>query len=61
MTPNDFHLFIELKTFLDGEVLKSTVESWLNIQAEAFIEGDTKVDAPLCIKCLNSGGDYVQK
>ena len=31
MTPNDFHLLLHLKTFLDGEVLKSTVENWLDI------------------------------
>jgi len=38
MTSNDFHLFLHLKTFLEGEVLKSTVENWLDIQAEAFYD-----------------------
>jgi len=61
MTPSDFHLLLQLKTFLHDEVLKSMVESWLDIQAEAFIERDTKADAPLRIKCLNSGGEYVEK
>jgi histone-lysine N-methyltransferase SETMAR len=31
MTPNDYHLFLHLKTFLEGEMLKSMVENWLDI------------------------------
>jgi hypothetical protein len=30
LTPNDFHLLLHLKTFSDGQALKSTVENGLN-------------------------------
>jgi histone-lysine N-methyltransferase SETMAR len=67
LAPSDFHLFPKLKEFLDGrrfesdEEVKDPVKEWLNgLAAEVYDEGIqelvTRYD-----KCLNVGGDYVEK
>jgi hypothetical protein len=67
LTPSDFHLFPALKEFLGGrrfksdEEVKDAIKEWLNgLVADVYDEGIqnliTRYD-----KCLNVGGDYVQK
>ncbi|GBN02244.1 hypothetical protein AVEN_116429-1 [Araneus ventricosus] len=63
LAPSDFHLFLKLKEFLggkrfgSGEELENAVATWLNeLVAEEHDMGILKLD-----KCLNVGGDYVEK
>jgi len=46
---------------MDGEELKSTVESWLNAQAAAFYDEGIWKLVPRCDQCFYSSGDYVEK
>jgi histone-lysine N-methyltransferase SETMAR len=67
LASSDFHLFPKLKEFLGGrrfksdEEVKYTIKEWLNGQeAEVYDEGIQKLIT--CYdKCLNVGGDYVEK
>jgi hypothetical protein len=67
LAPTDFHLFLHLQRFLvaqrfssDDEV-KTALQHWVKtLAADFFGEGIQKV-APRCDKCLNLGGDYVDK
>ncbi|KAJ4428840.1 hypothetical protein ANN_25833 [Periplaneta americana] len=66
LAPSDFHLFTKLKDFLGGtrfgsdEELK-TVNTWLNeLAAEEYNTGILKL-VNRYDKCLNVGGDYVEK
>ncbi|KAJ4426715.1 hypothetical protein ANN_26513 [Periplaneta americana] len=66
LAPSDFHLFTKLKDFLGGtrfgsdEELK-TVNTWLNeLAAEEYNTGILKL-VNRHDKCLNVGGDYVEK
>ncbi|KAJ4431203.1 hypothetical protein ANN_19800 [Periplaneta americana] len=64
--PSDFHLFTKLKDFLGGtrfgsdEELKKTVNTWLNELAAEYNTGILKL-VNRYDKCLNVGGDYVEK
>jgi hypothetical protein len=65
--PSDFHLFPKLKKFLGGrrfksdEEVKDAVREWLNgLAAEVYDEGIQKL-VTRYDKCLNVGGDYVEK
>ncbi|GBL72997.1 Histone-lysine N-methyltransferase SETMAR [Araneus ventricosus] len=67
MAPSDFHLFTAMKKWLgeqyfsDDEELKNAVTHWLKSQAAAFYaEGIGKL-VKRYDKCLNNGGDYVEK
>ncbi|KAJ4433849.1 hypothetical protein ANN_16161 [Periplaneta americana] len=67
LAPSDFHLFTKLKDFLGGmrfgsdEELKKTVNTWLNeLAAEEYNMGILKL-VNRYDKCLNVGGDYVEK
>ncbi|GBM35068.1 hypothetical protein AVEN_203231-1 [Araneus ventricosus] len=67
LAPNDFHLFLKLKEFLRGkrfgsdEELENAVTTWLNeLVAEECDMGILKL-ADRYDKCLNVGGDYVEK
>jgi hypothetical protein len=62
-----FHLFPTLKEFLGGRHFKSddevkdAVQQWLNgLAAEVYDEGMQKL-VTCCDKCLNVGGNYVEK
>ena len=64
---SDFHPFLHLKKFLGGKLfdddddLKDAVQMWLTSQAAAFYgEGIQKL-VPRYDKCLNNGGEYVEK
>ena len=67
LAPSDFHLFIHLKMFLGGkrldddDDLKDAVQKWLTSQAAAFYAEGTQKLVPRCDKCLNNGGEYVEK
>ncbi|KAJ4431970.1 hypothetical protein ANN_20579 [Periplaneta americana] len=67
LAPSDFHLITKLKDFLGGtrfgsdEELKKTVNTWLNeLAAEEYNTGILKL-VNRYDKCLNVGGDYVEK
>jgi hypothetical protein len=61
-----YHLFTCLKNWLvsqhfsNNEELLEGVKKWLSSQAANFFDRHTKL-IPLYDKCLNSGGDYVEK
>jgi transposase len=64
-TPSDYHLFTCLKNWLGSQhfnnnELKEGVKMWLNSQAADFFDTGILKLIPR-YKCLNSGGDYVQK
>jgi hypothetical protein len=65
--PSDFHLFLHLKKFLggkrfdDNDDLKDAVQKWLTLQAAAFYKEGIQKLVPRCDKCLNNGGEYVEK
>ncbi|GBL83548.1 hypothetical protein AVEN_196387-1 [Araneus ventricosus] len=67
LAPSDFHLFLKLKELLGGkrfgshEELENAVTTWLNeLAAEEYgIEILKLLDR--YDKCLNVGGDYVEK
>ncbi|GBN43021.1 hypothetical protein AVEN_14035-1 [Araneus ventricosus] len=67
LDPSDFHLFLKLKEFLGGkrfgsdEELENAVTTWLNeLVAEEYNMGILKI-VNRYGKCLNVGGDYVEK
>jgi histone-lysine N-methyltransferase SETMAR len=67
LAPTDFHLFPKLKEFLGGrrfksdEEVKDAVKEWLNgLAAEIYDECIQKLVTHYD-KCLNVGGDYVEK
>jgi histone-lysine N-methyltransferase SETMAR len=66
LAASDFHLFPKLKEFLGGrrfksnEEVKDAVKKWLNgLVAEVYDEGIQKLVTRY--KCLNVGGDCVEK
>jgi len=67
LASSDHHLFLHLKKFLGGkrfdddDDLKDAVQKWLSSQAAAFYEEDIQELVPCCNKCLNNGGEYVEK
>ncbi|GBL87367.1 hypothetical protein AVEN_118321-1 [Araneus ventricosus] len=65
LAPSDFHLFLKLKEFMgnkrfgsDGE-LKNSVTTWLN-ELAAEEHGNSEARGQID-KCLNIGGDSVEK
>ncbi|GBM15065.1 hypothetical protein AVEN_150084-1 [Araneus ventricosus] len=67
LAPSDFHLFLNLKEFLGGKRFGSDAEfekavtTWLNeLAAEEYDIGILKL-VDKYDKCLNVGGDYIEK
>jgi len=66
LAPSDFHLFLHLKKFLgskrfDNDDLKDAVQKWLTTRVAAFYEEGIQKLVPRYNKCLNNGGEYVEK
>jgi len=67
LAPSDFHPFLHLKKFLgskrfdDDHDLKAAVQKWLTSQVAAFYEEGIQKLVPRYDKCLNNGGEYVEK
>ncbi|KAJ4438717.1 hypothetical protein ANN_14664 [Periplaneta americana] len=67
LAPSDFHLFLDLKKFLSGQrfdgddEVKTAVREWFASQAGEFHNEGIERLVPRLDKCLNNGGDYVEK
>ena len=67
LAPSDYHLFLYLKKILggkrfdDNEDLKDAAQKWLTSQVGPFYEEDIQKLVPCYNKCLNNGGEYVEK
>ena len=67
LAPSDYHLFTDLKKWLGGQrfdsndELKSSVADWLTTQERTFYNMGIEKLVPRYDKCLNNGGDYVEK
>jgi len=67
LAPSVYHLFLHLKKFLGGkrfdddDDLKNAVQKWLTSQAAAFYEEGIQKLVSRYNKCLNNGGEYVEK
>lgn len=68
LAPSDFHVFLKLKKFLSSgerfgndEELQTSVTRWFHSQAAQFYDTGIQKLIPRYDKCLNSGGDYVEK
>jgi hypothetical protein len=65
--PSDFHLFLHLENFLAGqrfnndEDVKRAVQKWLSSQAATFYDEGIQKWVSRYDKCLNNGGNYVEK
>jgi hypothetical protein len=62
LAPSDFHEFLHLKNFLDGQQflddeVKGAINTWFASQAAS---GKQKL-VPRYYKCLNNGGNYVEE
>jgi hypothetical protein len=64
--PRDLHVFLHLKTFLGGQrvhddsEVKEAVNTWFASQAASFCDTGIQKLVPR-YKCLNNGGNYVEK
>jgi hypothetical protein len=60
-------VFLHLKTFLGGRrfhddnEVKEAVNTWLASQAASFYDAGIQKLVPRYDKCLNNGGNYVEK
>jgi hypothetical protein len=67
LVPSDFHVFLHLKTFLGGRQfhddneVKEAVNTWLALQVTSFCDARMQKLVPSYYKCLNNGGNYVEK
>jgi hypothetical protein len=66
LVPSDFHVFLHLKTFLGGwrfqdDEVKGAVYIWFASQAASFYNTGIQKLVPRYDKCLNNGGNYVEK
>jgi histone-lysine N-methyltransferase SETMAR len=67
LAPSDYHLFQHLKSFLesqrfhDDNEVKESVSMWLKSQAANFFNDGICRLAPRYQKCLDNGGNYVEK
>jgi hypothetical protein len=65
LAPRDFRVFLHLKTFLGGrrfhdDKVKEVINTWFASQAASFY--DAGIQKLLSrYKCLNNGGNYVEK
>ena len=67
LAPSDFHLFLHLKSFLagrqfhdDNEVKYAVTACFASLAASFYDEGIQKL-VQRYDKCLNNGGNYVEK
>jgi len=60
-TISDLSLSLGGKRFYDDNDLKDTVHKWLTSQAAAFFDEGIQKLVPRYDKCLNNGGEYVEK
>jgi hypothetical protein len=64
---SDYHLFTYLRNWLgsqhlnNNEELMEGVETWLSSQEADFFDTSIQKLIPRYDKCLNSGGDYIEK
>jgi histone-lysine N-methyltransferase SETMAR len=64
---SNYHLFTYLKNWLGSQYFNNDEESmegvkmWLSSQVADFYDTGIQKLIPQCDKCLNSGGDYVEK
>jgi histone-lysine N-methyltransferase SETMAR len=66
LAPSDFHVFMHLKTFLCGQgfhddEVNDAVNTWFASQAASFYDAGIHKRVPRYDKCLNNGGNYVEK
>jgi hypothetical protein len=67
LAPSDYHLFIYRKhrlrsqRFNNNEELMEGVKMWLTSQTTDFFGTGKQNSIPRHDKCLNSGGDYIDK
>jgi transposase len=67
LAPSDHHLFTYLKNwqrsqrFNSNEELMEGVKTWLSSQAADFFDTGLQNRIPRYNKCLNSGGEHVEK
>jgi hypothetical protein len=67
LAPKYFHVFLHLKTFLagrrfhDDNEVKEAVNTWSASQAASLYDAGIQKLVPHYDKCLNSGGNYVEK
>jgi hypothetical protein len=59
-------VFLHLKTLLGGrrfhdDKVKETINTWFASQAASFYDAGIQKPVPRCDKCLNNGGNYVEK
>jgi hypothetical protein len=65
--PSDFNLFLHLKTFLGGwrchndNEVKEAINTWFASQAATFYDAGIQKLVTHYDKCLNNGGNYVEK
>jgi hypothetical protein len=65
LAPSYFHLFLHVKTFLGGrgfhdDQVKEAVNTWFASQAASFYDAEIQKLVPR-YKCLNHGGNYIEK
>jgi hypothetical protein len=64
---SDFHVFLHQKTFLGGRLLhddyevKEAINMWFASQEASFYDAGIKKLGPRYDKCLDNGGNYVEK
>jgi histone-lysine N-methyltransferase SETMAR len=67
LAPSDFHLFLHVKKYLGGRKfhadkdVKNKVTTWLRAQVAQFYDIGIQKLVPRINKCLDKGGDYVEK
>jgi histone-lysine N-methyltransferase SETMAR len=67
LASSDFHVFLHLKTFLGGwqfhndEEVKDAIKTWFASQVASLYDAGIRKLVPLYDKCLNNGGNYVEK
>jgi hypothetical protein len=63
LAPSDYHLFGPLKKFLAGQRFdaKTAVQRWFHAQLAEFYNSSISKLVVRWDKCLNRGGDYVEK
>jgi hypothetical protein len=59
-------VFLHLKTFLGGwrfhdDEVKEADNTWFALQAASFYDAGIQTLVPCYGKCLNNGGNYVEK
>jgi hypothetical protein len=64
--PIDFHVFLHLKTFLGDrrfhdDKVKEAVTTWFTSKASSFYDAGIQKLVPRYDKCLNNGGNCVEK